>query len=77
LPGADVPAALVTMMESRRADRAAAVAAGGVPAEVRREIRDRATAIGGRVEVADDGQTMEIVVPIPPPADEASPADAG
>ena len=76
-PAADVPAALVTMIESRRADRAAVVAAGGVPAEVRREITDRATALGGRVGVAADGQTIEVVVPIPPPADEASAADAG
>jgi two-component system, NarL family, sensor histidine kinase DegS len=76
-PGSDVPAALVTMIESRRADRAAVVAAGGVPVEVRREITDRATALGGRVGVAADGQTIEVVVPIPPPADEAPPADAG
>jgi two-component system sensor histidine kinase DegS len=76
-PGADVPAALVTMIESRRADRAAVVAAGGVPTEVRREITDRATALGGRVGVAADGQTIEVVVPIPPPADEASAAEAG
>ena len=76
-PAADVPAALVTMIESRRADRAAVIAAGGVPAEVRREITDRATALGGRVGVAADGQTIEVVIQIPPPADEASPADAG
>ena len=76
-PGADVPAALVSMIESRRADRAALVAAGGVPAEVRREITDRATALGGRVGVAADGQTIEVVVPIPPTADEAPAADAG
>ena len=75
-PAADVPAALAMMIESRRADRAAVVAAGGVPAEVRREITDRATALGGRVGVAADGQTIEVVIPIPPPADEASPADA-
>jgi len=75
-PAADVPAALVTMIETRRADRAAMVAAGGVPAEVRREITDRATALGGRVGVAANGQTIEVVVPIPPPADEAA-ADAG
>jgi two-component system sensor histidine kinase DegS len=76
-PAADLPAALVTMIESRRADRAAAVAAGGVPAEVRREITDRATALGGRVGVAADGQTIEVLVPIPPSADEASSTDAG
>ena len=76
-PGADVPAALVTMIESRRADRAAVVAAGGVPVEVRREITERATALGGRVGVAADGQTIEVVVPIPPLADEADAADAG
>ena len=74
---ADVPAALVTMIESRRADRAALVAAGGMPAEVRREIRDRAAAIGGRLVMAADGHAMEVVIPLPPPADEASPADAG
>ena len=76
-PAADLPPALVRMIESRHADRAAAIAASGVPAEVRREITDRATALGGRVGVAADGQTIEVVVPIPPPADEASPADAG
>ncbi len=76
-PGADVPAALVTMIESRRADRAAVVAAGGVPVDVRREITERATALGGRVGVAADGQTIEVVVPIPPLADEADAADAG
>ena len=76
-PAADVPAALVTMIEMRRADRAAVVAAGGVPAEVRREITDRATALGGRVGVAADGQTIEVVVPIPPTPDEASAADEG
>jgi two-component system sensor histidine kinase DegS len=76
-PGPDVPAALVSMMESRRADRAARVPAGGVPAEVRRVITDRATAFGGRVGIADDGQTIEVVVPIPPRVDEAPPADAG
>jgi two-component system sensor histidine kinase DegS len=76
-PAADVPAALVMMIETRRADRAAVVAAGGVPAEVRREITDRATALGGRVGVAADGQTIEVVVPIPPPADEGSAAEPG
>jgi two-component system sensor histidine kinase DegS len=76
-PSADLPAALLSMIESRRADRAAAVAAGGMPAEVRREITDRATALGGRVGVAVDGHAIEVVVPIPPPADEASPADPG
>ncbi len=72
----DVPAALVTMIETRRADRAAAVAAGGVPADVRREITDRATALGGRVGVAADGQTIEVVIPTPPPADEAPAAES-
>jgi two-component system sensor histidine kinase DegS len=71
----DVPAALVTMIETRRADRAAALATGGVPADVRREITDRATALGGRVGVAADGQTIEVVIPTPPPADEAPTAD--
>jgi two-component system sensor histidine kinase DegS len=74
---ADMPPALVTMIESRRAARAAGVAAGGVPAEVRREITDRAIALGGRVGLAADGQTIEVVIPIPPPGDEASSADAG
>jgi two-component system, NarL family, sensor histidine kinase DegS len=76
-PGADVPAALVSMIESRRADRAAIVAAGGVPAEVRREITDRATALGGRVGVAADGQTIEVILPIPPTDDEALAAQPG
>ena len=76
-PAADVPAALVAMIESRRADRAAVVAAGGVPVDVRREITDRATALGGRVGVAADGQTIEVVVPIPPWDDEAGAVDAG
>ncbi len=76
-PAADVPPALVAMIESRRAARAAVVAAGGVPPEVRREITDRATALGGRVGVAADGQTIEVVVPIPQLADEADTVDAG
>ncbi len=71
----DVPAALVTMIETRRADRAAALAAGGVPADVRREIMDRATALGGRVGVAADGQTIEVVIPTPQPPDEAPAAE--
>ncbi len=71
----DVPAALVTMIETRRADRAAAVAAGGVPADVRREITDRATALGGRAGVAADGQTIEVVIPTPQPPDEAPAAE--
>ena len=76
-PAADVPAALAAMIESRRADRAAVVAAGGVPVDVRREITDRASALGGRVGVAADGQTIEVVVPIPQLADEADTVDAG
>ena len=72
---ADVPAALVTMIESRRADRAAEFAAGGMPADVRREIADRAAAVGGRVDVAADGRTIEVGIPTPPPADEAPAAD--
>jgi two-component system sensor histidine kinase DegS len=72
---ADVPAALVTMIESRRADHAAEFAAGGVPADVRREIADRAAAVGGRVDVAADGRAIEVVIPIPPPRDEAPTAD--
>ena len=76
-PAADVPPALVAMIESRRTARAAVVAAGGVPVEVRREITDRATALGGRVGVAADGQTIEVVVPIPPTTDEAAAADPG
>ncbi len=74
---ADVPAALVTMIESRHADRAAEFAAGGMPADVRREIADRAAAVGGRVDVAADGRTIEVVIPTPPPADEAPAADPG
>jgi hypothetical protein len=75
--GADVPAALVTMIESRRADRAAEFAAGGVSADVRREIADRAAGVGGRVVVAADGRTIEVVIPTPRPADEAPAADPG
>ena len=63
----DVPAALATMIETRRADRAAAVAAGSVPVDVRREITDRATALGGRVGVAAGVQTIEVVIPTPQP----------
>jgi hypothetical protein len=74
---ADVPAALVTMIESRRADHAAKFAAGGMPADVRREIADRAAAVGGRVDVAADGRTIEVVIPTPRPADEAPAVDPG
>ncbi|MFI5259788.1 MAG: sensor histidine kinase [Candidatus Limnocylindrales bacterium] len=73
---ADVPPALVTMIESRRADRAAQVAAGVLPAEVRREITDRAAALGGRASIAADGRAIEVIIPIPPTADEAPPTEA-
>jgi hypothetical protein len=48
-----------------------------MPADVRREIADRAAAVGGRVDVAADGRTIEVVIPTPPPTDEASHADPG
>ena len=75
--GADVPAALASMIESRRADRAAEKAAGGIPADVRREISDRAAALGGRATVDADGRGVEVVIPALPPAAEASRAEPG
>jgi hypothetical protein len=65
------------MIESRRADRAAEKAAGGIPADVRREISDRAAALGGRATVDADGRGVEVVIPALPPAAEASRAEPG
>jgi two-component system sensor histidine kinase DegS len=74
---ADVPAVLASMIESRRADRAAEIAAGGIPASVRRETTDRAAALGGRTTVDADGQGVEVVIPAPSPTDEASRPEPG
>ncbi len=74
---ADVPAALAVMIESRRADRAAEIAAGGIPADVRREIADRAASLGGGATVDSDGQGVEVVIPAPSSSDEASRTEPG
>ncbi len=74
---ADVPAALASMIEARRADRAVEVAAGGISADVRREITDRAAALGGRATVAADGLGVEVVFPTPTPAEVAPGAHPG
>jgi two-component system sensor histidine kinase DegS len=57
-PGPDMPEALRAMVNERRASAAARDAAGGLPAQVRREIADRAAAAGGRVELAADGRAV-------------------
>ena len=70
-PTEDVPEALKWMMQDRRDARDAAVAAAEVaavvalPAATRREIAERAAAIGARVEVLGDGDEVRLVVSLP------------
>lgn len=62
VPAGDVPDQIRRMIQDRHDARAAAVAAAeaaaqlSLPAQVRRDLAERAAAIGASVEVVDDGQ---------------------
>ena len=61
----ETPPALLAMMEEKRsAEREADRAARSLPVELMRTIEARARALGLRVTVRDDGQTVELVAPI-------------
>lgn len=63
---AETPAALLAMMEEHRsAEREADLAHRALPAALVDTIELRATAVGVRLTMRDDGQVMELVAPIP------------
>ncbi len=70
-PRADMPAALREMVDDRRARAAASGSVAVLTVAIRREIDERATAAGGRVEFAADGHRVTARFPVP-----AAPADA-
>jgi two-component system sensor histidine kinase DegS len=69
-PRADMPAALREMVDDRRARAAASGSVAVLTVAIRREIDERATAAGGRVEFAGDGHSVTARFPVP-----AAPAD--
>jgi two-component system sensor histidine kinase DegS len=64
-PRADMPAALREMVDDRRARAAANGSVAVLTPVIRRELVDRATAAGGRVEFAPDGRRVTARVPLP------------
>jgi two-component system sensor histidine kinase DegS len=69
-PEAEMPAALAAMIEDRRdekaAARAASVAPVSLPLKSWRDVQARATTIGARAELAEDGSEVRITVDLPP-----------
>ena len=71
IPTDDVPDAIREMIEQRHEDRRAAVQAAEaaaiveLPAAVLRDVTDRASSIGGRVEVLAGGGEIRVLVPLP------------
>jgi signal transduction histidine kinase len=70
-PRADMPAALRAMVDERRALAVASGIVALLTPVIRREITERATAVGGRVEFDADGRGVAARFPLP-----AAPADA-
>jgi two-component system sensor histidine kinase DegS len=76
----ELPPALAQMVEQRKADHEAAIEAAhaaavvALPANVRREIRSRAVSIDALVDIPDDGSSLRLVVPLPPPDAADAPA---
>ena len=73
-PPADMPAALRAMVDERRARAVASGIVALLTPVIRREITERATAVGGRVEFDADGRGVTARFPFPAPP--AAPADA-
>ncbi len=74
-PSADLPPALAAFLEERRARPPEEVRIG-LPTDIRREIADRAAAVGGHVVVPGDGPLLRFVVPLPVrPAEMDEPAE--
>ena len=75
IPTDDVPDAIREMIEQRHEDRRAAVEAAEaaaiveLPAAVLRDVTDRASSIGGRVEVLAGGGELRVLVPLPRESD--------
>ena len=68
-PRADMPAALRAMVDERRARAVASGIIAVLTPAIRREISERASAVGGRVDFAADGRgvTARFALPSPPP----------
>ncbi len=64
-PRADMPAALRAMVDERRARTAARSLVAVLTPAIRREIEERATAAGGRVDFAADGRGVTARFPLP------------
>jgi two-component system sensor histidine kinase DegS len=69
----ELPPALAEMVAQRKADHEAAIVAAhtaaivALPANVRREIHNRAATIDAQAEIPDDGSSLRLLVPLPPP----------
>ena len=71
-PEPELPAALAAMIVERRDERAAAEAASmapvALPAKSWRDVQARATSIGARAELSDDGTQVRILLDLEPTA---------
>ncbi len=70
-PRPDMPAALLAMVDERRARVAASGSVAVLTLAIRRELADRAAAAGGRVEFAADGRGVTARFPLPAAAPDA------
>ncbi len=70
-PRPDMPAALLAMVDERRARVAASGSVAVLTLAIRRELVDRAAAAGGRVEFAADGRGVTARFPLPAAAADA------
>jgi two-component system sensor histidine kinase DegS len=71
VPTGDVPDAIKQMIQDRHDARKAAITAARaaavleLPASTRRDVSDRATSIGGRIEMLAGGGELRLLVPLP------------
>jgi hypothetical protein len=70
-PREDMPNALREMVDERRARAAAIGLVAVLTPTIRREITERATAVGGRVEFGGDGRAVMARFPLPAPSADA------
>ena len=61
-PPPDLPPALAAFLEERRAARPAPRPAEAIPADLRRELAERASSVGGRLTVEPEGGELRLVV---------------
>ncbi len=70
-PPPDLPPALAAFLEDRQAARPTIAAPEALPADLRRELAERAVSVGGRLTVSPEGHELRVVVH--PPAVSAAP----